>query len=133
MFLGSSLVAVTYTSDIAPASRKEFLDIQKTMEWEWGFTMKRVRDMTRIYCQMHSRDKYLEHSSIIRPVWLNGWVFLYELSGSGFETSYSHFNFKFGACFEQRILWHSDIYIVWIHSETGTWHDSNIQSNAPDR
>ena len=25
------------------------------------------------------------------PVWLNGWVFVYELSGSGFETSCSPF------------------------------------------
>ena len=24
-------------------------------------------------------------------------------------------------------------YIVWIHSETCTWHDNNIQSNAPYR
>ena len=36
----------------------------------------------------------------IRPVWLNGWVFVYELSGSGFESSCSHLkqitmNYKF--------------------------------------
>ena len=30
------------------------------------------------------------HSSIIWPVWLNGWVFVYELSGCGFESSWSH-------------------------------------------
>ena len=131
MVLGSSPVPVTYTSDIGPAWRKEFLDIQATMEW--GFTLKRVRDMTRIYCQMHCRDKYPQHSSIIRPVWPNGWVFFYELSGSGFETSCSHFSFRFGACFEQEIPWHSDIYIVRIHSETRTWHGKNIQSNAPYR
>ena len=35
----------------------------------------------------------------LRLVWLNGWVFVYELSGSG----------------------------VWIHSETRMWHDKNIQ------
>ena len=28
----------------------------------------------------------------LNPVWPNGWVFLYELSGSGFESSCSHLN-----------------------------------------
>ena len=26
------------------------------------------------------------------PVWLNGWVLVYQLSGCGFESSYSHLN-----------------------------------------
>ena len=39
---------------------------------------------------MHSTDKYSQHSSIIWPVWLNGWVFVYKLSGWGFESSCSH-------------------------------------------
>ena len=52
---------------------------------ECGFTQKRVRDMTRTYNQMHRTDKYSEHSSIIWPVWPNDWVFVYELSSSGFE------------------------------------------------
>ena len=47
MVLGSSPVAVTSPSDFAPASRKEFLDIQATIKC--GFTLKRVRDMTRTY------------------------------------------------------------------------------------
>ena len=33
------------------------------------------------------------HCSIIWPVWLNGWVFLYELSGCGFESRCSDLNF----------------------------------------
>ena len=49
MILGSSPVAVTSPSDFAPASSKEFLDIQATIEC--GFTLKRVRDMTRTYSQ----------------------------------------------------------------------------------
>ena len=49
MALGSSPVAVT--SDFAPASSKEFLDIQATIEC--GFTLKRVRDMARTYSQMN--------------------------------------------------------------------------------
>ena len=62
------------------------------------------------------------------PVWLNGWVFVYELSGCGFESSCSHLNFRFRACFEQGVPWDSGNYGVWIHSETCTWHDMTLQS-----
>ena len=46
--------------------------------------------MIRTYSQMHRTDKYSQHSSIIWPVWPNGWVFLYKQSGFGFESSCSH-------------------------------------------
>ena len=71
-----------------------------------------------------------EHSTIQSnwQVWLNGWVFVYELSGCEFESSCSHLNFRFRACFEQGVPWDSGNYRVWIHSETRTWHDKNIQS-----
>ena len=36
-----------------------------------------------------------EHSSIIWPVWPNGWVFFYELSSSGFESSCSQLHKRF--------------------------------------
>ena len=39
---------------------------------------------------MHRTDKYSQHSSIIWLVWLNGWVFVYELSGCGFESRCCH-------------------------------------------
>ena len=104
-----------------------------SVDIECGFTLKRIRDMIRTYSQMHYTDKYSQHSSIIWPVWLNGWVFVYELSGCGFESSCSHLNFRFCACFEQGVPWRSGNYRVWIHSETCTWHDKNIQSNAPCR
>ena len=68
--LRSSPVAVTSPSDFAPTSSKEFLEIQATIEC--AFTLKRVREMTRTYSQMHRTDKYSEHSSIIWPVWPNG-------------------------------------------------------------
>ena len=55
---------------LTPTLSKEFLDIQATIEC--GFTLKRVRDMTRTYSQMHRTDKYSEHSSIVWPVWPNG-------------------------------------------------------------
>ena len=43
-----------------------------------------------------------EHSTIYQnwPVWLNGWVLVYELSGCGFESSCSHLNFRLRACFK---------------------------------
>ena len=79
-------------------------------EWNWSRT-----------------QNHLVHKRTLRPIWLNGWVFVYELSGCGFESSCSHLNFRFRACFEQGVPWHSDNYIVWIHSETRMWHDKNIQ------
>ena len=97
---------------------------------ECGFILKRVRDMARTYSQMLRTDKYSEHSSIIWPVWSNCWVFVYELSGSGLESSSSHFSFRFRACFEQGVPYIQTTIEcgLWIHSETCTWHDKNIQS-----
>ena len=60
-------------------------------------------------------------------LWLNGWVFLCELTGCGFESCCSHINFSYRACFEQWVPWLSGNYRVWIHSKTRTWHDQNIQ------
>ena len=54
------------------------------------------------------------------PVWPNGWAFVYELSGSGFNSICSHLSFRFRACFEKGVPWHSDNYTVWIHSEMCT-------------
>ena len=101
MVLGSSPVAVSLTSDYAPASSKEFLDIQATIEC--GFNLKSIRDMIRTYSQLHCTDKYSEHSLIICSFWPNGRVFVYELSGSGFESSCSDFSFRLHACFEQGV------------------------------
>ena len=50
---------------------------------------------------MHRTNKYSEHSSIIWSVWPNGWVFVCELSGSWFESSWSHSNFRFHTCLQQ--------------------------------
>ena len=47
------------------------------------YFLKRVHDMIRTYSQMHRTDRCSQHSSIICSVWLNGWVFFYELSGCG--------------------------------------------------
>ena len=56
-------------------------------EWintiEYGFTLKLVPDMIITYNQMHYTDKYSQHSSVVWPVWLNDWVFVFKLSGCG--------------------------------------------------
>ena len=57
----------------------------------------------------------------------NDWVFVYELSGCGFESSCRHLNFRFRGCFEQGVPWHSGNYRMSVHSETPTWQDKNIQ------
>ena len=54
-------------------------------------------------------------------------MLVYELSDCGVESSCGHLNFRHRACFEQGVPWHSGNYRVWIHSETRTWHDKNIQ------
>ena len=68
--MDSNSVALIYTSDIAPVSSKEFLDIQVTIECIC--TLTRVLDLIIIYNHMRSTDKCPQHSSMIRPVWLNG-------------------------------------------------------------
>ena len=107
---------------------KDFPDIQATIEC--GFTLKRVRNMIRTYSQIHHTYKYSEHSSIIWSLWPNDLVFVYKIIDYGFQSTCSPFNFRFRACYKQGISFHSGNYRVSIHSETHTWHDKNIQSNA---
>ena len=101
---------------MAPASSKESLDIQTTIE------CGRSKNIHRAW---HGRN--------IQPQWpvrSNSWVFVYELSGCWFECCGSHLNFRYRACFEQGVPWHSYNYRVWMRSKTRTWHDPmNIESN----
>ena len=60
MALCLSPVAVPSPSDFAPALSKEFFDIHATKEC--GYTMNRVRDMTRTCSQMDGTDNYSEQS-----------------------------------------------------------------------
>ena len=62
---------------------------------EWGFTLKNICDIIRTYSQTHCTDRYLQHSSIIWTVWLNGWVFVYELKRCEFSSSCFFFFFFF--------------------------------------
>ena len=84
--------------------------VQATIECR--FSLKQVRDMIITYSQVHRTDKCLQHISIIWPVWLNGWVFVYKLSGCGFESRCFHLNFRYRTCFEQGVPWHSGNYRV---------------------
>ena len=60
---------------------------------------------------------------------LNGWAFVYEISGCGIDSCCSYLNFRYRACFEQGAPWYSDNYRVYIHSKTWMWHDKkNTQS-----
>ena len=68
--MGSSLVAVTETLDMAPGLGENFLHSQAFIEL--GITLKCIRDMIRTYSQMHRTDKYLQHTSIIWPILING-------------------------------------------------------------
>ena len=61
---------------------------------------------------MHHTDKYSQHCSINWPVLLNGWVFVYELSGCELESTCSHLKLRFHTCFEQRVSWQSGNYRV---------------------
>ena len=84
-----------------------------------------------LLCHVHV---YSQHSSIIWPVWLNSWAFVYELSGCGFESVCSHLNFRFRDCLEQGLPWHSGNYRVWVLSETRTWHDKKYsQTHRTDK
>ena len=93
--------------------------------WEilqWKTYLK--KDPVTSDCSGTQTHNHLVHKWTLnhfRPVWLNGWVFVYELSVCGFESCCSHLNFKFPACFEQGIPWQSDNYRVWIHSEMCMW------------
>ena len=78
----------------------------------WIYTLKHVRDMTITCSQMHDTDRYSGHSSIIWPVWLNGWAFVHKLSGCRLKSRCCHLNVRYRIRFEQGGPWHSDNYRV---------------------
>ena len=90
LIMSHTRLRVNPHSTVAWMSRNSMLEV---ICIKCGFTLKRVLDMIRTYSQLHRTDKYSEHSSIIWSVWANGWVFVYELSGFGFESSCTHLNF----------------------------------------
>ena len=75
------------------------LTFRQTIECK--FPLKLVREMIISCSQMHSTDRYSQHNSIIWPVWLNGWAFVYELSGLEFKSRCCNLNFRYSSCFKQ--------------------------------
>ena len=70
-------------------------------------------------------------SSIIWPVWPSGWVFVYELSDCELESCHINCHLYFQEMvptLRKELLDIQANYRVWIHSETRTWHDNNMQS-----
>ena len=88
---GSALYSCLNVKELLAQSRHKIWSLSDCY-WttECGFSLKCIRDMTRTYNHLHWADMYSQHSSIIWPVWLIGWVFVYELSGCGFASSSSH-------------------------------------------
>ena len=77
----------------------------------WKYVHKKIKILKSMkslaYSQMRRADEYSQHRSIIWPVWLNGWVFVYELSGCGFESSCSP--------------WRGPLQSFWFRSKTGVY------------
>ena len=65
----------------------------------WSLT-----DSNRIQTLNHLvRKRTLNHLAKLAKwlsVWINGWMFVYELSGCGFESRYCHLYFKYIAVFK---------------------------------
>ena len=78
------------------------LDIQENIECK--FTLKVVREIIIKHSQMHRTGTYSQHSRLIWPVYLNGWVIVLELSGVVFKYHCSDINFRFRTCFEQGVF-----------------------------
>ena len=66
--------------------------------------MRCVRDMIISYIEMQRKYKDSRRNSIIRPVWRNSCVIVYELSRCGFKFLCSHLNFRYRACFQYKLL-----------------------------
>ena len=58
-------------------------------------------------------------------IWPNGLVFVYELSGSGFESSCSYLNFRYRACFkffDERPYHKQASQLIWIETQLTCFH-----------
>ena len=86
-------VRTIYLPFFLKGSIKLFVWKQPYVVIPWKCIPKKIKILKSIKrltdSQMHRADKHSQDSSIIWPVWLNGWVFVYQLSGCGFESSSS--------------------------------------------
>ena len=126
--VGSSPIAGTSKSDIAPVLSIDISYQQANIELR--FTLKCVRYMMITYSQIILTGKTSQLSSIMWSVWPNGWVFVYKISGYGFQSLCIHLNLWYRFCYEQGARWSSGKHRVWIHCEMHTWDVDNRRSKA---
>ena len=73
---------------------------------EWIHTLY-LPECKRSPCSKQARYLKIDDSNGTRThnhIWPNGWVFIYQLSGCGFESCCSHLIFRYCTCFEQGVL-----------------------------
>ena len=127
-----------FDSSCSPLNFRIWSFFEKAVSWHSGNCRIWINSETHTWNDKNIKSKSTvqkstQNSSITWRVWINCWVFDYDLSGFGFESSYTHLNFRFPTCFEQGFYWHSGNYRVWFHSDTGTSHDKNIQSKCTEQ
>ena len=92
-----------------------------------------------IYCQNIAKNITSKRSYCFKTLKIICFIlsliawFVNQITSIDFLLYHFNSNFRFRACFEQVVPWHSSNYRVRIHSKTRTWHYKNIQSNAPYR
>ena len=90
---------------------------------------ERRTNMIRTHSQVHHTCKYSQHSSIICPILENGWVFVYELSGCGFESRCIYLTFRYCPCFEQGVRWYlRSADLLW--NAYVTWWEHTVESTV---
>ena len=66
---------------------------------------------------MHHTEKYSQYSSIIWPVWLNGWEFVCELSDCGYELCCCYKSyFYFEAVIGEILAGKKNLYFAFVDS-----------------
>ena len=78
---------------------------------------KHACDIIKLHSLLHHTGKYSQYSSIVWPVWLNGWVFVNQLSGCGFDSRCSHLTYRYCTWLQQGVTWYLGNYRVQIHAE----------------
>ena len=120
-------------SDLCTIYYHRSFRIEEDKKWNLWNGKERTSEKTTMLsdCNWTRIHNHLvcKHSTIYPnwPMWLNGWVFVYEISGSGFESRCSHLNFRFRACFEQGVPWHSGDYRVWIQKANNNFITSSFK------
>lgn len=73
--------------------------------------------MIKVQESMYLTDKNSQNSSVVWPVWLISWVFLYEISSCVFQSHCIHLVFRYCTCGELGVSWNPGNYRLQIYSE----------------